>query len=212
MLAVVLITMISFAWAIVIYQIYLSNLNKILKFASMLTCLAMSGVSTLFSVLLTPFFLGLFQKRQIKFDKKIVFVLAILLASISFMDVKNRIVYEYKCNIQKDYEIIVLDSNFTLSDLDNMYVDFSGEQDDSKFNKKLNNINIYSDIHKTKVVAKIYNIYCPNSFILASIQKEISGTEGGLSCGYTKTGLLQYNYQLKQMLAEKLAKNKRKNF
>lgn len=212
MLAVVLITMISFAWAIVIYQIYLSNLNKILKFASMLTCLAMSGVSTLFSVLLTPFFLGLFQKRQIKFDKKIVFVLAILLASISFMDVKNRIVYEYKCNIQKDYEIIVLDSNFTLSDLDNMYVDFSGEQDDSKFNKKLNNINIYSDIHKTKVVAKIYNIYCPNSFILASIQKEISGTEGGLSCGYTKTGLLQYNYQLKQILAEKLAKNKRKNF
>ena len=212
MLAVVLITMISFAWAIVIYQIYLSNLNKILKFASMLTCLAMSGVSTLFSVLLTPFFLGLFQKRQIKFDKKIVFVLAILLASISFMDVKNRIVYEYKCNIQKDYEIIVLDSNFTLSDLDNMYVDFSGEQDDSKFNKKLNNINIYSDIHKTKVVAKIYNIYCPNSFILASIQKEISGTEGGLSCGYTKTGLLQYNYELKQILAEKLAKNKRKNF
>ena len=209
MSAVVLITMISFAWAIVIYQIYLSNLNKILKFASMLTCLAMSGVSTLFSVLLTPFFLGLFQKRQIKFDKKIVFVLAILLASISFMDVKNRIVYEYKCNIQKDYEIIVLDSNFTLSDLDNMYVDFSGEQDDSKFNKKLNNINIYSDIHKTKVVAKIYNIYCPNSFILASIQKEISGTEGGLSCGYTKTGLLQYNYELKQMLAEKLAKNKR---
>ena len=209
MLAVILIIIISFAWAIVIYQIYLSNLNKILKFASMLTCLAMSGVSTLFSVLLTPFFLGLFQKRQIKFDKKIVFVLAILLASISFMDVKNRIVYEYKCNIQKDYEIIVLDSNFTLSDLDNMYVDFSGEQDDSKFNKKLNNINIYSDIHKTKVVAKIYNIYCPNSFILASIQKEISGTEGGLSCGYTKTGLLQYNYELKQMLAEKLAKNKR---
>lgn len=209
MLAVVLITMISFAWAIVIYQIYLSNLNKILKFASMLTCLAMSGVSTLFSVLLTPFFLGLFQKRQIKFDKKIVFVLAILLASISFMDVKNRIVYEYKCNIQKDYEIIVLDSNFTLSDLDNMYVDFSGEQDDSKFTKKLNDINIYSDTNKTKMVAKIYNIYCPNSFILASIQKEISGTEGGLSCGYTKTGLLQYNYELKQMLAEKLAKNKR---
>lgn len=209
MSAVVLITMISFAWAIVIYQIYLSNLNKILKFASMLTCLAMSGVSTLFSVLLTPFFLGLFQKRQIKFDKKIVFVLAILLASISFMDVKNRIVYEYKCNIQKDYEIIVLDSNFTLSDLDNMYVDFSGEQDDSKFTKKLNNINIYSDMHKTKVVAKIYNIYCPNSFILASIQKEISGTEGGLSCGYTKTGLLQYNYELKQILTEKLAKNKR---
>ena len=93
MSAVVLIIMISFAWAIVIYQIYLSNLNKILKFASMLMCLAMSGVSTLFSVLLTPFFLGLFQKRQIKFDKKIVFVLAILLASISFMDVKNRIVY-----------------------------------------------------------------------------------------------------------------------
>ncbi|MGP1534278.1 MAG: hypothetical protein ACTTJF_09445 [Campylobacter sp.] len=209
MSAVALIIMISFAWAIVIYQIYLSNLNKILKFASMLTCLAMSGVSTLFSVLLTPFFLGLFQKRQIKFDKKIVFILVILLASISFMDVKNRIVYEYKCNIQKDYEIIVLDSNFTLSDLDNMYVDFSGEQDDSKFTKKLNNINIYSDMHKTKVVAKIYNIYCPNSFILASIQKEISGTEDGLSCGYTKTGLLQYNYQLKQILAEKLAKNKR---
>ncbi len=209
MSAVVLIIMISFAWAIVIYQIYLSNLNKILKFVSMLTCLAMSGVSTLFSVLLTPFFLGLFQKRQIKFDKKIVFILAILLASISFIDVKNRIVYEYKCNIQKDYEIIVLDSNFTLSDLDNMYVDFLGEQDDSKFTKKLNNINIYSDTHKTKVVAKIYNIYCPNSFILASIQKEISGTEGGLSCGYTKTGLLQYNYELKQILAEKLAKNKR---
>ena len=209
MSAVILIIIISFAWAIVIYQIYLSNLNKILKFASMLTCLAMSGVSTLFSVLLTPFFLGLFQKRQIKFDKKIVFVLAILLASISFMDVKNRIVYEYKCNIQKDYEIIVLDSNFTLSDLDNMYVDFSGEQDDSKFTKKLNDINIYSDTNKTKMVAKIYNIYCPNSFILASIQKEISGTEGGLSCGYTKTGLLQYNYELKQMLAEKLAKNKR---
>jgi len=209
MSAVVLIIMISFAWAIVIYQIYLSNLNKILKFASMLMCLAMSGVSTLFSVLLTPFFLGLFQKRQIKFDKKIVFVLAILLASISFMDVKNRIVYEYKCNIQKDYEIIVLDSNFTLSDLDNMYVDFSGKQDDSKFTKKLNDINIYSDTNKTKMVAKIYNIYCPNSFILASIQKEISGTEGGLSCGYTKTGLLQYNYELKQMLAEKLAKNKR---
>ncbi len=154
MSAVVLITMISFAWAIVIYQIYLSNLNKILKFASMLTCLAMSGVSTLFSVLLTPFFLGLFQKRQIKFDKKIIFVLVILLASISFMDVKNHIVYEYKCNIQKDYEIIVLDSNFTLSDLDNMYVDFSGEQNDSKFTKKLNNINIYSDAYKTKVVAK----------------------------------------------------------
>lgn len=209
MSAVVLIIMISFAWAIVIYQIYLSNLNKILKFVSMLTCLAMSGVSTLFSVLLTPFFLGLFQKRQIKFDKKIVFILAILLASISFIDVKNRIVYEYKCNIQKDYEIIVLDSNFTLSDLDNMYVDFLGEQDDSKFTKKLNNINIYSDTHKTKVVAKIYNIYCPNSFILASIQKEISGTKGGLSCGYTKTGLLQYNYELKQILAEKLAKNKR---
>lgn|GEM_PF-1625892 len=209
MSAVVFIIMISFAWAIVIYQIYLSNLNKILKFASMLTCLAMSSVSTLFSVLLTPFFLGLFQKRQIKFDKKIVFVLAILLASISFIDVKNRIVYEYKCNIQKDYEIIVLDSNFTLSDLDNMYVDFSGEQDDSKFTKKLNDINIYSDTNKTKMVAKIYNIYCPNSFILASIQKEISGTEGGLSCGYTKTGLLQYNYELKQMLAEKLAKNKR---
>lgn len=209
MSAVILIIIISFAWAIVIYQIYLSNLNKILKFASMLTCLAMSGVSTLFSVLLTPFFLGLFQKRQIKFDKKIVFVLAILLASISFMDVKNRIVYEYKCNIQKDYEIIVLDSNFTLSDLDNMYVDFSGEQDDSKFTKKLNDINIYSDTNKTKMLAKIYNIYCPNSFILASIQKEISGTEGGLSCGYTKTGLLQYNYELKQMLAEKLAKNKR---
>ena len=76
MSAVVLIIM---AWAIVIHQIYLSNLNKILKFASMLTCLAMSGVLTLFSVLLTPFFLGLFQKRQIKFDKKIVFVLAILL-------------------------------------------------------------------------------------------------------------------------------------
>ncbi|WP_454991744.1 hypothetical protein [Campylobacter rectus] len=209
MLAVILIIIISFAWAIVIYQIYLSNLNKILKFASMLTCLAMSGVSTLFPVLLTPFFLGLFQKRQIKFDKKIVFVLAILLASISFIDVKNRIVYEYKCNIQKDYEIIVLDSNFTLSDLDNMYVDFSGEQDDSKFTKKLNDINIYSDTNKTKMVAKIYNIYCPNSFILASIQKEISGTEGGLSCGYTKTGLLQYNYELKQMLAEKLAKNKR---
>lgn len=209
MSAVILIIIISFAWAIVIYQIYLSNLNKILKFASMLTCLAMSGVSTLFPVLLTPFFLGLFQKRQIKFDKKIVFVLAILLASISFIDVKNRIVYEYKCNIQKDYEIIVLDSNFTLSDLDNMYVDFSGEQDDSKFTKKLNNINIYSDTNKTKMVAKIYNIYCPNSFILASIQKEISGTEGGLSCGYTKTGLLQYNYELKQMLAEKLAKNKR---
>ena len=114
----------------------------------MLTCLAMSGVSTLFPVLLTPFFLGLFQKRQIKFDKKIVFVLAILLASISFIDVKNRIVYEYKCNIQKDYEIIVLDSNFTLSDLDNMYVDFSGEQDDSKFTKKLNDINIYSDTNK----------------------------------------------------------------
>ena len=209
MSAVVLIIMISFAWAIAIYQIYLSNLNKILKFASMLTCLAASGVSTLFSVLLTPFFLGLFQKRQIKFDKKVVFALAILLTSISFMDVKNRIVYEYKCNIQKDYEIIVLDSNFTLSDLDNMYVDFLGEQDDSKFTKKLNNINIYSDAHKTKVVAKIYNIYCPNSFILASIQKEISGTEGGLSCGYTKTGLLQYNYELKQMLAEKLAKNKR---
>ena len=209
MSAVILIIIISFAWAIVIYQIYLSNLHKILKFASMLTCLAMSGVSTLFSVLLTPFFLGLFQKRQIKFDKKIVFVLAILLASISFIDVKNRIVYEYKCNIQKDYEIIVLDSNFTLSDLDNMYVDFSGEQDDSKFTKKLNDINIYSDTNKTKMVAKIYNIYCPNSFILASIQKEISGTEGGLSCGYTKTGLLQYNYELKQMLAEKLAKNKR---
>lgn len=209
MSAVILIIIISFAWAIVIYQIYLSNLNKILKFASMLTCLAMSGVSTLFSVLLTPFFLGLFQKRQIKFDKKIVFVLAILLASISFIDVKNRIVYEYKCNIQKDYEIIVLDSNFTLSDLDNMYVDFSGEQDDSKFTKKLNDINIYSDTNKTKMLAKIYNIYCPNSFILASIQKEISGTEGGLSCGYTKTGLLQYNYELKQMLAEKLAKNKR---
>lgn len=209
MSAVILIIIISFAWAIVIYQIYLSNLNKILKFASMLTCLAMLGVSTLFSVLLTPFFLGLFQKRQIKFDKKIVFVLAILLASISFIDVKNRIVYEYKCNIQKDYEIIVLDSNFTLSDLDNMYVDFSGEQDDSKFTKKLNDINIYSDTNKTKMVAKIYNIYCPNSFILASIQKEISGTEGGLSCGYIKTGLLQYNYKLKQMLAEKLAKNKR---
>ena len=212
MSAVILIIIISFAWAIVIYQIYLSNLNKILKFASMLTCLAMSGVSTLFPVLLTPFFLGLFQKRQIKFDKKIVFVLAILLASISFIDVKNRIVYEYKCNIQKDYEIIVLDSNFTLSDLDNMYVDFSGEQDDSKFTKKLNDINIYSDTNKTKMVAKIYNIYCPNSFILASIQKEISGTEGGLSCGYTKTGLLQYNYELKQILAEKLAKNKRQNF
>lgn len=212
MSAVILIIIISFAWAIVIYQIYLSNLNKILKFASMLTCLAMSGVSTLFSVLLTPFFLGLFQKRQIKFDKKIVFVLAILLASISFIDVKNRIVYEYKCNIQKDYEIIVLDSNFTLNDLDNMYVDFSGEQDDSKFTKKLNDINIYSDTNKTKMVAKIYNIYCPNSFILASIQKEISGTEGGLSCGYTKTGLLQYNYELKQILAEKLAKNKRQNF
>ena len=70
MSAVVLIIMISFAWAIVIYQIYLSNLNKILKFVSMLTCLAMSGVSTLFSVLLTPFFLGLFKKRQKKFDKK----------------------------------------------------------------------------------------------------------------------------------------------
>ena len=208
MSAVILIIIISFAWAIVIYQIYLSNLNKILKFASMLTCLAISGVSTLFSVLLTPFFLGLFQKRQIKFVKKVVFVLAILLASTSFIDVKNRIVYEYKCNIQKDHEIIVLDSSFTLSDLDNMYVDFSGEQDDSKFTKKLNNINIYSDTHKTKVVAKIYNIYCPNSFILSSIQKEISGTEGGLSCGYTKTGLLQYNYELKQMLAEKLAKNK----
>lgn len=175
----------------------------------MLTCLAMSGVSTLFSVLLTPFFLGLFKKKTNKIRQKIVFVLAILLASISFMDVKNRIVYEYKCNIQKDYEIIVLDSNFTLSDLDNMYVDFSGEQDDSKFTKKLNDVNIYSDTHKAKVVAKIYNIYCPNSFILASIQKEISGTEGGLSCGYTKTGLLQYNYKLKQMLAEKLAKNKR---
>ena len=209
MSAVILIIIISFAWAIVIYRIYLSNLNKILKFASMLTCLTMSSVSTLFSVLLTPFFLGLFQKRQIKFDKKIVFVLAILLASISFMDVKNRIVYEYKCNIQKDYEIIVFDSSFTLSDLDNMYVDFSGEQDDSKFIKKLNNINIYSDTHKTKVLAKIYNIYCPNSFILASIQKEISGTEGGLSCGYTKTGLLQYNYELKQILVEKLVKNKR---
>ena len=90
-----------------------------------------------------------------------------------------------------------------------MYVDFSGKQDDSKFTKKLNDINIYSDTNKTKMVAKIYNIYCPNSFILASIQKEISGTEGGLSCGYTKTGLLQYNYELKQMLAEKLAKNKR---
>ena len=50
----------------------------------MLTCLAMSGVSTLFSVLLTPFFLGLFQKRQIKFDKKIVFVLAILLYFFNF--------------------------------------------------------------------------------------------------------------------------------
>jgi hypothetical protein len=204
MLAFILIIIISFAWAIVINQIYLSNLNKILKFVSMLTCLAISGVSTLFSIFLTPLFLGVFQKRQIKFDKKVAFALAVLLAAIGFIDVRNRVVYEYKCNIQKDYEIIIVDNNFTLNDLDNMYASFSGERNSSKFTQKLNNINIYRDTNKTKAVAKIYNIYCPNSFILSSIQKEISGTEGGLFCGYTKTGLLEYNYELKQILKNKL--------
>lgn len=129
-----------------------------LKFVSMLTCLAISGVSTLFSIFLTPLFLGVFQKRQIKFDKKVAFALATLLAAIGFIDVRNRVVYEYKCNIQKDYEIIIIDNNFTLNDLDNMHASFSGEQDSGKFTQKLNNINIYKDTNKTKVVAKIYII------------------------------------------------------
>ncbi|WP_170020303.1 hypothetical protein [Campylobacter sp. RM16190] len=204
MLAFILILIISFAWAVVVNQIYLSNLNKILKFVLMLACLAISGVSTLFSIFLTPLFLSIFQKKQIKFDKRVAFVLAVLLSAVSFIDVKNRIVYEYKCNIEKDYEIIIIDNNFTLDDLDNMCVSFSNMRDSPKFTQKLNNINIYSDTNKTKIVAKIYNIYCPNSFILSGIQKEISGTEGGLFCGYTKTGLLEYNYELKQILKNKL--------
>ncbi|WP_169941475.1 hypothetical protein [Campylobacter sp. RM15925] len=91
-----------------------------------------------------------------------------------------------------------------------MYVKFSNNQSDFKFTQKINSINVYKDTNATKIIAKIYNIHCQNSLILSSIQREIYGTSGGLSCGYVKTGLLKYNYEIKQILKDNLLNNNAK--
>ncbi|WP_172199210.1 hypothetical protein [Campylobacter sp. RM16188] len=210
MLAIVLILIISFAWAVVINQIYVSNFSNIIKTVLILLYLIISSVSLLVSILLIPIFIKIIQKRQAKFNNSTTLILATILIATSFVDIINSSIYEYKCNISKDYEIVVVDNNFTISDLESMYVKSSNNQSDFKFTQKINSINVYKDTNATKIIAKIYNIHCPNSLILSSIQREISGTSGGLSCGYVKTGLLKYNYEIKQILKDSLLNNNTK--
>ncbi|QKG28721.1 hypothetical protein [Campylobacter sp. RM16187] len=203
MLAFILILIISFTWAIVINQIYLSNLNKILKLALMLTCLIISGVSTLFSIFLTPLFLSIFQKRQIKFDKRVAFVLAVLLSAVSFIDVKNRIVYEYKCNIEKDYEIRIVKQDYKKEDIDEFYIDWISYSR-PKSVQKIHTINVYNKFQGS-VVAEVYTIYLPNGFIANELHKmTVGGNESGINCGYIdwNSGFILRD-QIKQILKDK---------
>lgn len=197
MLAIVLILIISFAWAVVINQIYLSNLNKILKFVSILTCVIISTTLLIFPIFIMPIFLSIFHRKNIKFNKEIILWVVLFLAVINFDDARFFITYQYKCNIQKDYGVVVLDNDYTKDDVEKFRILSSNE----KFSNKISKHHKYNILdNKDNLVAKAYEIYIPYGMVFNEIHKATIGKNGGKSCGFVGE---KGDIEIKQFLKNK---------
>lgn len=198
MLAFILILLISFAWAVVINQIYLSNLNKIIKFVSILSCWVASIVLLSFSLFIMPIFLSILQRKNIEIDKQFTLWVALFLAVINFDDARRLITYQYKCNIKKDYEVVVLDNNYTKHDVEKFRILSSNEKVPNKISK-YHKYNILDD--KDNLVAKAYGIYIPYGMVFNEIHRAFMGDDGGEGCGFEGE---KGDIEIKQILKNKL--------
>ncbi|QCD46795.1 hypothetical protein [Campylobacter rectus] len=198
MLAFILIVIISFAWAIVINQIYLSNLNKSLKFISILSCVIISTALLMFPMFIMPIFLSIFHRKNIKFDKEFTPWVVLFLAIVNFDDARFFITYQYKCNIQKDNGIVALDTNYTKHDVEKFRILSSNE----KLPNKISRYHKYNILdNKDNLVAKAYEIYIPYGMVFNEIHKAIMGKNGGKSCGFDGE---KGDIEIKQILKNKL--------
>ena len=124
MLAFILMFIISLTWAVLINQIWLTQLAKAAKIALVAVCYTLIIFTTLFPILITPF-LAKWTDRKIQiFNKKYFALSALFLALISMQDFADRLEFEYRCHIKKDYEINIVNQNFKKEDIDNFYIDW----------------------------------------------------------------------------------------
>lgn len=203
MLAFILIVIISFAWAVLINQIWLTQLAKAAKIALVAVCYTLIIFTTLFPILITPF-LAKWTDRKIQiFNKKYFALSALFLALISMQDFADRLEFEYRCHIKKDYEINIVNQNFKKEDIDNFYIDWISYSR-PKSTQKVHTINVY-DKFEGSVVAEVYTIYLPNGFIANELHKmTVGGNESGTNCGYIdwNSGFILRD-QIKQILKDK---------
>lgn len=201
-----IIILFTFLVSYLTYQIYISNLNKILKFFIILFFIFISSILTALTLFIVPFALLIMDKSGInfKFNKIATISLSVLLLVFSFNDLKKFFIFTYECNIRKNYIIDIIDTNYNKNTIDKMYIENIPYELHNKSVSKVHYSNIYSDINKTKIIANIYNIVTPDTFFNSQLQKEISGINADFVCGYTYNGMTKYNYDIKTILTKKI--------
>lgn len=183
MLAFILMFIISLAWAVLINQIWLTQLAKAVKIALVAVCYILIIFTTLFPILITPFLTKWTDGKIQIFNKKYFALSVLFLALISARDFADRLEFEYRCHVKKDYEINIVNKNFKKEDIDNFYIDWISYSR-PKSTQKVHTINVY-DKFEGSVVAEVYTIYLPNGFIANELHKmTVGGNESGTNCGY----------------------------
>lgn len=102
-----IIILFTFLVSYLTYQIYISNLNKILKFFIILFFIFISSILTALTLFIVPLTLVIMDKSGInfKFNKIATISLSVLLLVFSFNDLKKFFIFTYECNIRKNYII-----------------------------------------------------------------------------------------------------------
>lgn len=200
-----IIILFTFLVSYLTYQIYISNLNKILKFFIILFFIFISSILTALTLFIAPLTLVIIDKSGInfKFNKIATISLSVLLLVFSFNDLKKFFIFTYECNIIKNYTIDIIDTNYNNNMIDKMYIENIPYELHNKSVSKVHYSNIYSDINKTKIIANIYNIVTPDTFFNSQLQKEISGISVDSACGYTYSGMAKYDYGIKTILTKR---------
>lgn len=207
----VLIIVFCFVTAFLMHQIYLLNLNRIVKFIIIVLIFFLSCISVKLSLFLIPIFLVILKNKfNKKFNKTIVTIISVIVTAFSFNAVKNYIVFVFKC-YNRDYYIKIVDNNYTYKDIDNMYIDFPiNDIEKNKSKYLIHDASIYKDENRTKIIAKVYNVNVKNSYLDAELGKIMHGGADSQKCGYSWGGMVKYNYEAKQILQDNLNKRIKK--
>lgn len=213
MVFLILTVLISTVWSILIYRIYTSNLNLIIKIVIIAFCFTIAVYLMPISFIFILIFFKVLHDRKIILPRYNTFLLVILVIVLNLDTIRMHLEKKYYCEYKKDYTVEIIYDDYTPKDIGNFYLDYNRlvKTDKTHTAKKFHSINVYKlkdgesfgytiDGNPTgKLIAKIYDYFIPYDSFNTTLNKLGSGGDGEycIKMGYLKNS--GYLWELTQI-------------